>query len=127
MRLIVNGIFVLEDFDTQRLGKYLRCIFQVILPLDDTLALQLLGETSHIAREGSQVSFFQIPTGGVTMTDLTDSYRLAPLYLQQILNGSLPRPSTTPLISSPAEKRIFVSVGHYEPSSWLAPWRTQDK
>ncbi|CAI6098659.1 unnamed protein product [Clonostachys chloroleuca] len=62
MRLIVNGIFVLEDFDTQRLGKYLRCIFQVILPLDDTLALQLLGETSYIAREGSQVGSSLPPT-----------------------------------------------------------------
>jgi hypothetical protein len=59
MRLIVNGISVLDKFDTQKLGKYLRCIFQVILPLDDTLALQLLEETSHIAREGSQVSFFR--------------------------------------------------------------------
>jgi hypothetical protein len=56
MRLIVNEIFSLEEFDNQRLAKYMRCMFQAILPLDDNLAFQVVEQAVQIAREGSQVS-----------------------------------------------------------------------
>ncbi|KAK7429573.1 sporulation-specific protein 22 [Neonectria magnoliae] len=55
MRLIINQIFELEDFDNQRLAKYIRCMFQAILPLDDNLALQVVDQALQIAREGSQM------------------------------------------------------------------------
>ena len=57
MRLIINEIFTLEEFDHQRLAKYIRCMFQAILPLDDNLALQVVEQALQIAREGSQVCF----------------------------------------------------------------------
>ncbi|RSL67820.1 hypothetical protein CEP53_002853 [Fusarium sp. AF-6] len=55
MRLIINEIFALEQFDTQRLAKYIRCMFQAVLPLDDTLALQVVEQALQIACECSQM------------------------------------------------------------------------
>ncbi|KAF4977570.1 hypothetical protein FZEAL_5941 [Fusarium zealandicum] len=55
MRLIINEIFILEQFDNQRLAKYIRCMFQAILPLDDNMALQVVEQALQIAREGSQM------------------------------------------------------------------------
>lgn len=56
LHLIVNEIFALEQFDSDKLAKYIRCIFQAILPLDDALAMQLLDQALQIAREGKQVA-----------------------------------------------------------------------
>ncbi|KAH7257673.1 meiosis protein SPO22/ZIP4 like-domain-containing protein [Fusarium tricinctum] len=55
MRLIINEIFSLEQFDNQRLAKYIRCMFQAILPLNENLALQVVDQAVQIAREGSQM------------------------------------------------------------------------
>ncbi|KAL6357454.1 hypothetical protein LRP88_07621 [Fusarium phalaenopsidis] len=55
LRLIINEIFALEQFDNQRLAKYLRCMFQAVLPLDDSLALQVVEQALQIARECSQM------------------------------------------------------------------------
>ncbi|KAF4966640.1 hypothetical protein FSARC_5689 [Fusarium sarcochroum] len=55
MGLIINEIFSLEQFDNQRLAKYMRCMFQAILPLDDSLALQVVEQAIQIAREGCQM------------------------------------------------------------------------
>lgn len=55
LRLIINEIFELENFDSQRLAKYLRCMFQAILPLDDGLTLEVVDQALQIAREGGQV------------------------------------------------------------------------
>jgi hypothetical protein len=51
MRLIINQIFKIEKFDCRKLAKYIRCLFQATLPLDDSLALQLLKEALDIARQ----------------------------------------------------------------------------
>lgn len=59
---MINEIFALEQFDNAKLAKYVRCIFQAILPLDETLALQLVHQATQIAREGSQVSPSMLPT-----------------------------------------------------------------
>lgn len=56
MRLIINEIFELEEFDYEKLAKYIRCMFQAILGLDDTAALQLVDQAIQIAREGKEVS-----------------------------------------------------------------------
>lgn len=56
MQLIINEIFALEEFDNQKLAKYLRCMFQAILPLDDSLALRVVDQAIQIANEGNQVS-----------------------------------------------------------------------
>ncbi|KAF4502049.1 transcription factor [Fusarium agapanthi] len=55
MRLIINEIFSLEQFDNQQLAKYMRCMFQAILPLDDNLAFQVVEQAVQIAREGRQM------------------------------------------------------------------------
>lgn len=61
MRLIINEIFDIENFDSAKLAKYIRCMFQAVLPLDDGLALQLLGQALQIAREGRQVRLHAPP------------------------------------------------------------------
>ncbi|KAF5618944.1 transcription factor [Fusarium sp. NRRL 52700] len=55
MRLIINEVFSLEQFDNQQLAKYMRCMFQAILPLNDNLAFQVVEQAVQIAREGSQM------------------------------------------------------------------------
>lgn len=55
MRLIIDEIFELERFDNEKLAKYIRCIYQVILPLNDDNALLLLDEALRVAREGAEV------------------------------------------------------------------------
>ncbi|PFH60556.1 hypothetical protein XA68_10761 [Ophiocordyceps unilateralis] len=55
MRLIINDLFELDQFDCKKLAKYLRCLLQAVLPLDDGLALQLADQALRIAREGHQV------------------------------------------------------------------------
>ncbi|XP_044723905.1 meiosis protein SPO22/ZIP4 like domain-containing protein [Hirsutella rhossiliensis] len=55
MRLIINEIYELQDFDGEKLAKYIRCMVQAMLPLDDALALQLIDQALQIAREGHQV------------------------------------------------------------------------
>lgn len=62
MKLIINEIFALEDFDSEKLAKYIRCMFQAILPLDDALALQLVDQALQIARESSQVGTPMAPS-----------------------------------------------------------------
>ncbi|KAL7906904.1 meiosis protein SPO22/ZIP4 like domain-containing protein [Trichoderma velutinum] len=54
MRLIINEIFELEEFDYEKLAKYIRCMFQAILGLDDPSALQLVDQAVQIAREGKE-------------------------------------------------------------------------
>ena len=56
MKLIVNQIFAVEQFDSNKLAKYIRCIFQATLPWGDNTALQLVDQAMQVAKEGSQVS-----------------------------------------------------------------------
>ncbi|KAL7799887.1 meiosis protein SPO22/ZIP4 like domain-containing protein [Trichoderma ceciliae] len=55
MRLIINEIFEMEKFDYEKLAKYIRCMFQAILGLDDASALQLVDQALQIAREGKEI------------------------------------------------------------------------
>ncbi|KAH7320882.1 meiosis protein SPO22/ZIP4 like-domain-containing protein [Stachybotrys elegans] len=54
LRIIINEIYALEGFDSEKLAKYIRCIFQAILPLEDTLAFQILEQAAQIAQESRQ-------------------------------------------------------------------------
>lgn len=60
LRLIINEISVLEDFDCQTLAKYLRCMLQAILPLDDNLVMQVVNQAIQVGREGNQVCFVSL-------------------------------------------------------------------
>ncbi|KAK4141165.1 meiosis protein SPO22/ZIP4 like-domain-containing protein [Dichotomopilus funicola] len=51
MRKLVNEIWTLENFDAVKLTKYTRCLFQATLPLNDSLAMDLLDEACTRARE----------------------------------------------------------------------------
>lgn len=55
MQLIINEIFELEKFDYEKLMKYIRCMFQVILGTDDVSALQLIDQALQIAGEANEV------------------------------------------------------------------------
>ncbi|PNP45998.1 hypothetical protein THARTR1_10832 [Trichoderma harzianum] len=54
MRLLINEIFELDKFDYEKLAKYIRCMFQAILGLDDSATLQLVDQAIQIAREGKE-------------------------------------------------------------------------
>ncbi|KAL6864455.1 meiosis protein SPO22/ZIP4 like domain-containing protein [Trichoderma novae-zelandiae] len=64
MRLIINEIFELEQFDYEKLAKYIRCMFQAVLGLDDASALQLVAQAIQIAREGKETGN-QLPSAEV--------------------------------------------------------------
>ncbi|KAL7969957.1 meiosis protein SPO22/ZIP4 like domain-containing protein [Trichoderma sp. SZMC 28014] len=55
MQLIINEIFELEKFDYEKLMKYIRCMFQVILGTDDVSALQLIDQALQIAGEANEI------------------------------------------------------------------------
>lgn len=56
MRFIVNQIFKTEQFDSDKLARYIRCIFQAALPLDDAVAMQVLDQAVDVSRQCAQVS-----------------------------------------------------------------------
>lgn len=58
MRIIINEIWTLENFTVEKLAKYMRCLFQATLPLDDGLALGLMDEFCEWTCEASKVSSF---------------------------------------------------------------------
>lgn len=62
MGLIINEIFELEQFDSEKLAKYIRCLFQATLPLDDSMAIQLIDQAIDIAQEGQQVCITMAPS-----------------------------------------------------------------
>jgi hypothetical protein len=57
MQLIINEVFELEKFDYEKLLKYIRCMFQVILETDDISALQLIDQALQIVGEANEVCF----------------------------------------------------------------------
>ena len=57
MQLVINEIWIIEDFGVGKLAKYLRCVFQVILPLSSDMAIQLLNKAIELARESTEVRY----------------------------------------------------------------------
>lgn len=45
----------MEHFNSDKLAKYIRCVFQTLLPLDDALAFQMLDHALQVASETKQV------------------------------------------------------------------------
>lgn len=56
MRLIINEIFELENFDSEKLAKYIRCVFQATISLDDAMAMEFLNQAIEVATESQHVS-----------------------------------------------------------------------
>lgn len=114
MRLIINEIFSLEQFDNQRLAKYLRCMFQAILPLNDDLALQVVEQAVQIAREGSQVnetSYLPSLSADIFSMELILGYRFRNPFPQRTWIGSSQRHSTMALTSLQGATKIYASSG----------------
>ncbi|KAG5984694.1 hypothetical protein E4U55_003640 [Claviceps digitariae] len=55
LKRIINEIFALEAFDVAKLAKYLQCLFQVLLPKNDTLALGVLDHFTQVSLESNTV------------------------------------------------------------------------
>ncbi|KAM3500684.1 hypothetical protein MY10362_006184 [Beauveria mimosiformis] len=56
LKSIVNEIFALENFTSDRLAQYLRCMVQVLLPMtDDSAARDILEQAVQVAHEAKQV------------------------------------------------------------------------
>lgn len=55
LKRIVNEIFALEVFDVVKLAKYLRCLFHVLLPKNDAVALGVLDHLTQVSLESKAV------------------------------------------------------------------------
>ncbi|KAG6027631.1 hypothetical protein E4U41_000876 [Claviceps citrina] len=56
LKRIINEIHALEEFDAAKLAKYLRCLFHVLVPMeDDTLALGVLDHFTQVTLESKAV------------------------------------------------------------------------
>ncbi|KAG6011236.1 hypothetical protein E4U43_008460 [Claviceps pusilla] len=55
LKRIVNEIFALEVFDAVKLAKYLRCLFHVLLPKNDAVALGVLDHLIQVSLESKAV------------------------------------------------------------------------
>lgn len=56
MRLVVNEIWELQQFDFAKLAKYFRCMFQSALPSGEETALGLVDELVQMAEHVKEVS-----------------------------------------------------------------------
>lgn len=56
LKKIINEAWSLESFDSAKLAKYMRCLFQVALSDSPNIAEQLLDQVHSIAEEASRVS-----------------------------------------------------------------------
>ncbi|KAL5624996.1 hypothetical protein BROUX41_005056 [Berkeleyomyces rouxiae] len=56
LQIIVNEIWKLERFNSSKLAKYLRCLFQVVLPCSEDLALETLDNVLNIAKDSTMES-----------------------------------------------------------------------
>lgn len=51
LRLIIDSLAALDSLDVTKLSRYMRCLFQVTLPLDESLALDLTREYVAVIKE----------------------------------------------------------------------------
>jgi hypothetical protein len=56
MQLLINEIWELEKFETEKLATYIRCVFQAVLPHDGDMALQLFSKATRLVKESAEVS-----------------------------------------------------------------------
>lgn len=56
MRAIINQLWALEGLGVEKVAKYIRCLFQMVLPLEGSMAFQLADEALHLVREALAVS-----------------------------------------------------------------------
>jgi hypothetical protein len=54
LRTIINALSALDAIDAPKLSRYMRCLFQVTLPFDDSLALGLTAEYVDLIREAGR-------------------------------------------------------------------------
>lgn len=79
MRIIIDKIFALEMFDSEMMCKYIRCIYQVALPLEDDMAFQVLEDALKLARDSAKVCYFPNDyTAGKYVPRLTYTSSLVP-------------------------------------------------
>ncbi|KAF1738226.1 hypothetical protein CRV24_000149 [Beauveria bassiana] len=129
LKSIVNEIFALENFTSDRLAQYLRCMVQVLLPMtDDGAARDILEQAVQVAHEAKQpcqsVSDFQ----GKNVYALNQLHqpRSVSRFPQRKPRGSPLPPSTT---DSPGTRRATTwpraAGGWTRPLPWLStPTRT---
>lgn len=55
MRGIINRLSALDDMGAEKVAKYIRCLFQMVLPLEGGMAFQLADEALQLARESTTV------------------------------------------------------------------------
>ena len=55
MRGIINQLSALEDTGAEKVARYIRCLFQMVLPLEGGMAFQLVDEALQLARESTMV------------------------------------------------------------------------
>jgi hypothetical protein len=51
LRKIINAIWKLEHFDTEKLAKYLRCLLQATLSLDAEQPLKVIEEICEVVKQ----------------------------------------------------------------------------
>lgn len=56
LKSIINEVFTVENFKSDRLAQYLRCMVQALLPMaDDGPAREILDQAIQVAEEAKQV------------------------------------------------------------------------
>ena len=62
LKKILNQAWALDSFDSIKLAKYMRCLFQVALSENAYVAESLLDQIRHLAEEASGVSCQYYPS-----------------------------------------------------------------
>lgn len=58
LKKIINEAWGLESLDTTKLAKYMRCLFQIAISDNPTIAEQLLDQVHNHAKEAAEVSIY---------------------------------------------------------------------
>ncbi|KAJ2995371.1 hypothetical protein NUW58_g1292 [Xylaria curta] len=54
MRELINEIWTLENFDNEKLARYMRCLLKVTLPMEHKIPLNVIGEISAMVKQLAQ-------------------------------------------------------------------------
>jgi len=71
MRVVINQLWALEGLSLGKLAKYIRCLFQRVLPLEGSMAFQLAEEALRLAQEAvASVRTWDAPDTSISFLSL---------------------------------------------------------
>lgn len=83
LRKIINHIFLLEQFDNEKLAKYLRCLLKATLSSDPDYPLRVMDDICRLVKQCASVSYVSKgPKGVFLLMNIQTQNPIPPLELE---------------------------------------------